>query len=101
VGFSQITDKDELTMKVTVDEFQAKVWDIEAIRLIVKCEDAHMVDEYDFSNSAQQNWSVTEWLRNRILPRIGDYECIVIQGNGEEPHGRTLLRNVRASYAKD
>ena len=56
------------------------------------------VQKYDYQKAAQANWRVTQFIENRILPRIGHRRAVVISGYGEQPHGGIHLRNVRDSY---
>lgn len=83
---------------ISIQEFEEKVWELEGIRLIVRGQERGQVEDYEFQNAAQGGWSITKWITSRVAPRLNDYEAIVIMGNGEEPNGRTLMRNVKASY---
>jgi len=69
--------------------------------VVLRCQDNHQVGDYDYKNAANQTMLLTEWLNVRVLPKLKDVEVQVISGNGEPPHGRSLLRTIRASYAKD
>jgi len=82
-------------------EFEDKVWEIEGVRVVLRCPDNHQVEDYDYKNAANQTMLLTEWLKVRVLPKLKDIDVQVISGNGEQPHGRSLLRTIRASYAKD
>lgn len=82
-------------------EFEDKVWEIERIRIVLRCPPHTQVGEYDYKNAASENISITEWLRGRVLPKLNNIDVEVLGGNGEQPHGRSLLRTVRHSYAKD
>jgi len=83
---------------ISIQDFEDQVWEVEGIRLIIRGGTGDKVEEYNYQNAAQNNWSVTKWLQSRVLPCTNGLEVIVVQGNGEEPHGRTLLRNVKSSY---
>lgn len=83
---------------ISVQEFEQKVWEKEGVRLILRAEEGTKVEDYDFKNAAQSGWSLTKWINTRVVPRIGDNAAVVIMGNGEEPNGRTLMRNVKGSY---
>jgi hypothetical protein len=87
--------------KMKATDFEDKVWEIEGIRIVLRCPPNTEVSGYDYKNAADQNSSVSEWLKGRVLPKINDISVDVIAGNGEQPHGRSLLRTVRSSYAKD
>lgn len=81
-----------------LNDFEQKVWEIEGIRLVVRGDEQEEVEDYDFKNAAIENWSISEFLRKRIERRIGGRKVTVIQGDGEMPHGRVILRTLRASY---
>jgi len=81
-------------------EFEDKVWGLEEIRIVLRCPENHQVEDYDYMTVANQTMSLAEWLNVRVLPKLKDVEVQVISGNGEQPHGRWLLRSIRASYAK-
>jgi hypothetical protein len=59
------------------------------------------VKDYSQKNAAQANWRITQFLEKRITPLLKGQEVTVLQGNGEEPHGRTLLSSIRATYHRD
>lgn len=82
-------------------DFEDKVWEIEGIRIVLRCPPDREVAEYDYKNAANKGSSIAEWLNGRVLPKLGEVEVAVVAGNGEQPHGRSLLRTVRASYSKD
>lgn len=81
-----------------VSEFENKIWETEGIRLIVRASSNSTVSDYDFKKGAQEKWSITKLIDQRIKPRIGDHEVIVIQGNGKRPNGRAILRTIRKEY---
>ena len=83
---------------MTIEEFETKVWSVEDIRVIVRASEKSVVSDYPYQNAAIETWSVTEFIRNRIRPFISDHEVLVIAGDGEEPHGRTILRSIRKTY---
>lgn len=81
-----------------VSEFEEKVWAIEGIRIVLRVDQNTEVNNYDFKNAADESWRINELLENRIIPRIGAATVIVLQGDGEEPHGRVILRTMRGGY---
>ena len=83
---------------MTVEEFEEKVWGLEGIRVIVRASSDDTVKDYEYRKRAQGTWRITQLLQNRIAPKIGRKEVLVIGGDWEEPHGRTLLRTLRKSY---
>jgi hypothetical protein len=76
-------------MKAT--SFEDKVWEIEGIRIVLRCPPNTVVSDYDYKNAANESSSVTEWLNGRVLPKLNGINVDVIAGNGEQPHGRSLL----------
>ncbi|WIJ41348.1 hypothetical protein QPK06_20255 [Aeromonas veronii] len=85
---------------MTVQELEETIWEIENIRVIIRAAEGQQVGNYGYQNAANQNWNVKKFLDDRVRPLVPGLEVIVIQGNGEEPHSRTLLRNVRPTYAQ-
>jgi len=85
---------------MNVRDFEDKVWEKEGIRVVVRAPSADNVQDYKYNNSGQGGWRITQLLEKRIQPKVGEYEVMVIEGNGEEPHGRTILRTLRDSYRR-
>ena len=79
-------------------EFEDKVWEVEGIRIVLRCPENQEIGNYDYTNATSQTTSVTDWLRVRVSPKINDIAIEVVAGNGEQPHGRSLVRTVRSSY---
>ncbi|MBA2490318.1 MAG: hypothetical protein ACR2KU_05500 [Gammaproteobacteria bacterium] len=84
---------------MTVSEFEDAVWALEGVRIVIRAPAETIVGDYDFRNAANERWGTTQWLRNRVEPRVDGNPISVLQGDGEEPHGRVILRTLRASYA--
>lgn len=82
----------------TIQELEDKIWEVEGIRVVIRGAERTAVMVYDYQNAAQETWSITKLIESRIQPCAPGIEVMVIQGNGEEPHGRTLLKNVRGTY---
>lgn len=83
-------------MRVT--EFEAVVREIEEIVICIRAPTSTEVDDYDYERQAAAGTSVTEWLRTRVIPKLDGNQVRVIDGYYHEPHGRTRLRTLRASY---
>lgn len=83
---------------MNVGDFEERVWELEAIRIVIRASAATQIGDYGRQNAAPETQSVTEWIRTRITPNAGGHDVIVLGGNGEEPHGRTLIRTLRESY---
>jgi hypothetical protein len=85
---------------MTVEDFEERVWEIDHVRIVVRAGARVNIGDYDWQNSADQNQRVTSWLDTRITPRVQGNEVIVLDGTGEEVHGKTLLRTVREGYGR-
>ncbi len=83
---------------MTVQEFEEKVWSIDTIRVVVRANANDIVGDYSSKNATTGTWSLSEWLRKKVERKLSGKEVKVIAGDGEEPHGRTLLRTIRRSY---
>jgi hypothetical protein len=83
---------------MTVADFEERVWETDGIRIVVRAAENMNIGDYTWTNAAPQTQSTTSWLETRIEPNTAGHEVTVIAGNGEVPHGRTLLRTLRVSY---
>lgn len=83
-----------------VSEFEDKVWEIDRIRLVLRAPENQAVDAYDWQKAADQGLSIKEYIEIRITPKIRGIEAVIIDGDGEEPNRRTLLRTARESYKR-
>jgi hypothetical protein len=83
---------------MTVQELEDKVWVQDGIRIVIRAVSTAEVGDYSQKNAAQGSWRITQFIEKRISPLVKDKEVVVLEGNGEEPHGRTLLSSIRESY---
>ncbi len=66
-----------------VGDFEQRVWDLERIRIVVRADRYDEVEDYDYKNAANENWRTSEFLKNRVVGRVGGREVTVIQGDGK------------------
>ena len=83
-------------MKAT--EFEEKVWAIEGVRIVLRTAPDTEVKDDDCKNGADESWRITELGTKRIEKSIGNIPYTVIQSDGEEPHGKVILRTIRSAY---
>ena len=83
---------------MTVEKLEDKVWMQDNVRIVVRCNSDTKVRDYPHKNAAQANWNVTRFIEKRITPLLNGQEVVVLMGDGEQPHGRTLLSSLRDSY---
>jgi len=83
---------------MTVQEFENKVWAQDRIRVVVRAAANKQIGNYTHRNAAQANWRITEFINKRLAPVLKDLEVVVLMGDGEQPHGGTLLSSIRVSY---
>jgi hypothetical protein len=83
---------------MTIKDFEAKVYAIEQIRIVVRASARTQVANYTFSNAAPQNWRVSEILVNRIQPGLNALEVVVVKGDGSLASGHMILKTVKESY---
>ncbi len=86
--------------KVTATDLERQIFELEEIRVVIRSKKNTEFDAYEYSRKAAINTSITEWYNTRLKPLLGDYEADIIDGNGNNPHGRTNIENVRNSYIK-
>lgn len=85
-------------MDVPASELERQIVQFEEIKVVIRCQRSQMFPQYPYQRKAAGNTSVSEWIETRIKPLIGSFEVDVIKGDGNAPHGRTLLDTVRDSY---
>ncbi|WP_375549807.1 hypothetical protein ABWI01_05400 [Oceanicaulis alexandrii] len=83
-----------------VHEFEAAVYELEGIVLIIRAKAQDLVSNYSYKNKADQTWTISEWKKKRIDQCVAGNEYIILDGNLEHAHGGTKLANLRASYSK-
>ena len=83
---------------MTVQELEDKVWVQDGIRIVVRDKANAKVKDYIQKKAAQATWRITQFLKKRISPLLEEQEIVVLMGNGEYPHGKTLLSSIRKSY---
>jgi len=83
-----------------VRDFEDKVWETEGIRIVIHAKDNTDVEDYDYKKAADASWRITELGQKRIDKHLDGNTFSVIQGDGEEPNGRVILRTIRNSYTK-
>jgi len=85
---------------MNVREFEDAVWAVERVRIVIRSRANSVVDDYDYERASQDTWRGNQLLGNRIIPKVGNRDVVVLQGDGEQPHGRVILRTLRASYKR-
>lgn len=83
---------------MNVSEFEEKVWDVDRIRIVVRAPENTIIGDYMWTNASSESSRVTQWLEGRITPNVDGHQVVVLQGDGEEPHGRVILRTLRQTY---
>ena len=83
-----------------VGEFEQAVFELESIVIRIRASRREEVKDYNYQRSAGGETTVTEWLKNRIHSKLNNLDVSVIDGNHQEPHGRTRLRILRGSYER-
>lgn len=93
-----VTTPKEKPKQIKASDFEEKVWATEGVRLILRIDPNTLVDDYTYKKAADESWRVTELIEKRIEKCVGSTPIVVIQGDGEEPHGRVILRTLRTGY---
>jgi len=81
-----------------VYEFEQKVWDIDHLRLVIRAARSEVVDDFHWVNAADENQTLVGYRNTRVVPKIGNREFSFVNGQGREPGGGILVKNLRASY---
>ena len=82
----------------TIAAFEEAVWEVEGIRVVVRDVAYGEVLAYNYERAANKEWRINELLDKRVAGFVDGREVAVVTGDGQRPHGRTLLRTVRESY---
>lgn len=85
---------------MNVWEFEKTVYELEEVRIVIRAPWRSQVADYGYERAASAGTSVTSWLEARVLPAIGDFEVVVLDGGGSVPHGRTRMSTLRDSYER-
>ena len=84
---------------MNVRQYENRVWQVDNLRIVVRARRAtRIAQRFGWTNGIDQGLSITDYIRNRVTPCIGSREFLIIDGHGNEPHGRTLMSTVRDSY---
>ena len=84
--------------KMSVADFEEAVWTLDGVRIVIRSPTDSEIGAYDYERAAVETRRVSQFLENRINPKVGDHDFVVIQGDGEQPHGSVILRTLRSSY---
>ncbi len=85
---------------MTVQELEDKVWALDGIRIVVRESANKKVKDYPQKKAAQSNWRITQFIDVRVRPLLKGQEVVVLMGDGEYPHGGTLLSSIKKSYIR-
>ena len=85
---------------VSIETLEQQISNLEEVSITVRAPRDTLVPEYPYSRKAAGNVSVKEWIDTRLSPIIPNYEVSVINGYGENPHGRTNMDTIRNSYRR-
>lgn len=92
---------DEDISKISATDLERQIFEKEEIRVVIRVRKNEEFEEYAYDRKAASNTSMTDWYNNRLKPILGDkYDADIIDGYGNNPHGRTKFEKVRNSYAE-
>ena len=86
--------------KISKSDLEDKIWQTEGVRVAIDASKDTQFDDYKYKNAVAENTSITKLISGRIEPILNGATLSVYQGDGEEPHGRTAVKRVRASYSR-
>lgn len=84
---------------MTAREFEDAVFDLEGVRIVLRCPVNTPLPDYLYDRRAAGNTTVNEWLAARISHRIGGHDVAVIDGLGGYANRRMKMSTLRDSYA--
>lgn len=82
-------------------EIEQAVFELDEVRIVIRADTDTPMGSYKYARKAAENASITEWLDQRIRPIVNGKGVVVIDGNGNVPHGRTRLSTLRSSYERN
>lgn len=86
-------------MSFTASDIEKQIYEKEEIKVVIRTIKGKTFDNgYDYERKSAVNTSASTWIEKRLRPIIGDCEVDIIDGRGQNPHGRTTLENIRKSY---
>ena len=86
---------------VSAAELERQIFELEEIRVVIRSNKlTPKYEGYNYSRKASSSTSITDWYHTRLKPIIGEDEATIIDGNGNNPHGRTNIETVRNSYVR-
>ena len=81
-----------------VRDFEEKILDVEGVRLIVRAASDDMVIGYNFSRKYKGSNSIRSWLDARVWENVGNFDVVIVDGEGDIPKRNTLMENLRDTY---
>jgi hypothetical protein len=86
---------------MTAREVEDLIWEKEGFRVIIRAKPDEIVGTYADQRKSSDTISLTKWEENRFSNIAKNYFYVIVDGRGGvSGHGRTLLRNLRASYMR-
>lgn len=82
----------------TVKDLEDDVWRVEQLRIIVRAPKNSVTPVYDYKRAAANDTTIQEFKKNRLNTVISQCEYVILNGDLEEPHGKTKLSSIRSSY---
>lgn len=79
-------------------EYEDKVWKIEGIVIILRCDPKKEVGDYPYIRAVAGGTTLAEWFKGRLASLQVPY--VVHDGDVVQPHGKTKISKIRESYGK-
>lgn len=101
--------REEGTM-ATIKYVEGQIWRVEGFEVKIRYSgpgpvksrdvrgDRGNVPGYPYKRARPNDDNVSSWIEGRFRKTYSGYQVDVLDGNGKTAHGRTLLRNLRATY---
>jgi len=91
-------DNLEQLISVSALELEEQIFAKEGVRIVIRTGKNAIFKPYNYKNKADARTNITNWYMTRVKPILGVFEGVIIDGNGDIPHGRTQMQNIRESY---
>jgi hypothetical protein len=85
---------------MNIVEFEQKIFELEGVRIIVRAESSEQLGDYSYQKKYDQGNSINDWLKSRVLDKVGAFDVVVVDGSGALPNRKTHMGRLRDSYAE-
>jgi hypothetical protein len=83
-----------------VETIERIIFHFELIRVFIRMPANKNLKDYKFQRRTPGYVTIDSWKRLRLMPIVGTWDFVVIDGHGSFPHWNTTLETLRATYKR-